>query len=123
MNEILSFFIFNAFKSYYLLMKYELIYFLRILLACFCGGCIGIERQLRTKGAGTRTHVMIAMASALMMVISKYSFFDVIVYDSVNVDASRVAAGIITGIGIIGGGLIFVGKQGYVSGLTTTAGI
>lgn len=98
-------------------------YFLRVVLACACGGAIGIERQLRTKVAGTRTHMMIALASALMMVISKYGFMDVIEIAGISCDASRVAAGIITGIGILGGGIVITGKQGYVSGMTTAAGV
>lgn len=101
----------------------QLPYFVRILLACICGGVIGIERQQRTKVAGTRTHMMIALASALMMIISKYGFFDVVGMEGISCDASRVAAGIITGIGILGGGIIFTGKQGYVSGMTTAAGV
>lgn len=66
---------------------------------------------------------MIALASALMMNISKYGFMDVAGIDGTSCDISRVAAGIITGIGILGGGLIFIGKQGYVSGITTAAGV
>ena len=99
----------------------QLPFFVRIILACLCGGIIGLERQLRTKVAGTRTHIMIALASALMMIISKYGFMDVIGIDGTSWDVSRVAAGIITGIGILGGGLIFIGKQGYVSGITTAS--
>lgn len=95
----------------------------RIFLACLCGGVIGIERQLRTKVVGTRTHVIIALAASMMMIISKYGFFDVLGAEGVSVDVSRVAAGIITGIGILGGGLVFIGKQGYVSGITTAAGV
>lgn len=98
-------------------------YFVRILLACVCGGVIGIERQQRTKVAGTRTHMMISLAAALMMIISKYGFFDVIQIAGISCDASRVAAGIITGIGILGGGIVITGKQGYVSGMTTAGGV
>ena len=101
----------------------QLPYLFRILLACLCGGIIGIERQLRTKVAGTRTHIMIALAAALMMLISKYGFADVLGAEGVSWDVSRVAAGIITGLGILGGGLVFIGKQGYVSGITTAAGV
>lgn len=101
----------------------QLPYFIRIVLACVCGGVIGIERQQRTKVAGTRTHMMIALAAALMMIISKYGFFDVMGMEGLSCDVSRVAAGIITGIGILGGGIIFTGKQGYVSGMTTAAGV
>lgn len=99
------------------------IFFLQIFLAGVCGIAIGAERQSRMKSAGVRTHFMVAVASAVMMIISKYGFMDVIVVDGISVDASRVAAGIITGIGILGGGLIFTGKQGLVSGMTTAAGI
>mgnify|MGYP003089380872 FL=1 len=81
----------------------QLPYLFRILLACLCGGIIGIERQLRTKVAGTRTHIMIALAAALMMLISKYGFADVLGAEGVSWDVSRVAAGIITGLGILGG--------------------
>lgn len=99
------------------------IFFFQIFLAGLCGVAIGAERQSRMKSAGVRTHFMVAVASAVMMIISKYGFMDVIVFDGISVDASRVAAGIITGIGILGGGLIFTGKQGFVSGITTAAGI
>ena len=97
-------------------------YLLRIMVACLCGGAIGIERTLRQKDAGFRTHVIVALGSALMMIVSKYGFFDVIGYDSVNLDASRVAANIITGISFLGAGMIFV-RGGTIKGLTTAAGI
>lgn len=100
----------------------QLIFFVRILLAMLCGGIIGIERQQRIKVAGTRTHMMIAMAAALMMIISKYGFLDVIGTAGISWDVSRIAAGIITGIGILGG-IIITGKQGHVSGTTTAAGL
>lgn len=99
------------------------IFFIRIILACICGMAIGVERQHRTKSVGVRTHLMIAIASALMMLISKYGFLDIIgTQAGVSVDVSRVAAGIITGIGIFGG-VIYMGKQGAATGVTTTAGV
>ena len=101
----------------------SLIFFLRLVLACICGGAIGIERQQRIKVAGTRTHMVVALAAALMMLISKYGFLDVMDTSGVSWDVSRVAAGIITGIGILGGGIIFIGRQGHVSGITTAVGI
>lgn len=101
----------------------QVMFFLRIATACVCGAVIGIERQQRTKVAGTRTHMMIALSSALLMLISKYGFMDVVGREGVTCDASRVAAGIITGVGILAGGIIITGKQGYVSGITTAAGI
>ena len=99
------------------------IFFLRIILACVCGGLIGIERQHRAKVAGTRIHMMIAVATALMMIISKYGFMDIAGTPGTSWDISRIAAGVVSGIGILGGGIIFTGKQGYVSGITTAAGI
>lgn len=99
-----------------------IIYIIRILLACVAGGIIGAERTLRQKDAGFRTHIIVAMGSALMMVISKYGFFDVVVYDSISADASRIAANIITGISFLGAGMIFV-KGFSIKGLTTAAGI
>lgn len=104
-------------------MDTQLLYFIRIGLACLCGAVIGIERQQRTKVAGIKTHMMISLAAALMMLISKYGFIDVMSIAGLSCDVSRVAAGIITGVGILGGGLIFTGKQGSVSGITTAAGI
>lgn len=101
------------------------IFIFRLILACICGGAIGIERQQRIKVAGTRTHMVVALAAALMMIISKYGFMDVMdmSVSGASWDVSRVAAGIITGIGILGGGIIFIGRQGHVSGITTAVGI
>ena len=99
------------------------VWLLRILLAGICGTAIGAERQSQLKAAGVREHLIVAVASALMMLISKYGFFDVVQVTGMGVDASRIAAGIITGIGILGGGLVFIGKRGFVNGLTTASGI
>ncbi len=104
----------------------DMVYLFRILLAIFAGGIIGYERQQRVKVAGLRTHILISMASALMMIISKYAFFDVLTEYAqfrISLDVSRVAAGIIAGMGIFSGGIVFIGKRGNVSGLTTAAGI
>lgn len=90
---------------------------LRILMAGVCGAIIGNERRNRLKEAGIRTHVIVAIGSALIMTISKYGFFDIASYD-----ASRVAAQIVSGIGFLGAGVIFVKKEN-VSGLTTAAGL
>ncbi len=97
--------------------------FIRVLVSAIFGGLIGAERQSRMKTAGVRTHLMVSMAAALMMLISKYGFADVIGQAGYTVDVSRVAASIITGMGILGGGLIFITKQGKVSGITTAAGV
>ena len=100
----------------------QLAYFLRLTASVACGAAIGFERRNRLKEAGIRTHILVALASALMMIISKYGFYDVIVYDSISLDASRIAANIVSGVGFLGAGVIFVRRQ-IVSGLTTSAGI
>lgn len=97
-------------------------YLLRVLVAGLCGLFIGYERESRMKLAGIRTHTIIAMAASLMVVISKYGFFDVIGRESVSVDASRVAASVVTGIGFLGAGIIW-NRKTTISGVTTSAGI
>ena len=97
-------------------------YLLRVIVACICGGIIGTERTLRQKFAGFRTHVIVALGAALMMIVSKYGFFDVVVHEGITLDAGKVASNIITGISFLGAGMIFL-KNGTISGLTTAAGI
>lgn len=101
----------------------QIMFFVRIVTACICGAVIGVERQQRTKVAGTRTHMMISLAAAILMIISKYGFNDMMHIAGLTCDVSRVASSIITGVGILGSGIIITGKQGYVSGITTAAGI
>ena len=103
-------------------------YFLRIAVATLCGVIIGLERTKRSKEAGVRTHCIIACASALIMVISKYGFADMVdaagnaLAGSRGVDPSRIAAQVVSGISFLGAGVIF--KNGNtVKGLTTAAGI
>lgn len=100
-----------------------LIFCLRIVLACVCGGIIGLERTKRLKEAGIRTHIIIALGSAVMIIISKYAFMDLVIYQNVNMDGSRIAANIITGISFLGAGAIFVRKNRSIRGLTTAAGM
>ena len=100
--------------------QFELIF--RLVISCFAGALIGFERKRRQKEAGMRTHIMVALASALFAVCSKYGYFDVVVIDSVSVDASRIGANIVTGVAFLGAGMIFV-KSKTISGLTTAAGI
>ena len=95
---------------------------LRIIVACICGAAIGYERSVRQKDAGIRTHIIVALGSALMMIVSKYGFFDVVKFDGISLDASRIAANIITGISFLGAGVIFV-RNASIKGLTTAAGI
>lgn len=96
-------------------------YILRMLLAAACGAGIGYERKNRLKEAGIRTHLIVALGAALTMMVSKYGFFDV-VSEAIKLDPSRVAAQIVSGVGFLGAGMIFVRRQS-VSGLTTAAGI
>jgi putative Mg2+ transporter-C (MgtC) family protein len=81
---------------------------------------IGLEREVRHKSAGLRTYTVVGMAAALFMLASKYGFTDVLRNGSVVLDPSRVAAQIVTGIGFIGAGLIFV-QGNRVTGITTAA--
>jgi len=89
-------------------------------LAFVLSALIGLEREVRQKSAGLRTHTLVGVAAALIMLISKYGFMDVLANDRVVLDPSRVAAQVVSGIGFIGGGLIFV-RRDSVRGLTTAA--
>ncbi len=93
-----------------------------ILVAMVLSTAIGLEREAGAKAAGLRTHTLVGLAAAVIMVISKYGFADVIVLEHVSLDPSRIAAQIVSGIGFIGGGLIFV-RRDAVRGLTTAATI
>ncbi|MBQ8868815.1 MAG: MgtC/SapB family protein [Oscillospiraceae bacterium] len=105
----------------------ELGFFIRIVVAGLCGSFIGLERTRRFKEAGIRTHILVACASALMMIVSKYGFADLQFGDNFfagidGADASRIASQVVTGISFLGAGVIF--KHGAsVRGLTTAAGI
>lgn len=100
----------------------QLEYLLRLVLAAVLGGLIGIEREMRMKEAGVRTHLIVCLTASLMMVVSKYGFFDLLGTGGISLDPSRVAAGIVTGVGFLGAGIIF--SRGHtISGLTTSAGI
>lgn len=83
---------------------------------------IGLEREVRQKSAGLRTYTLVGIASALFLLVSKYGFSDVLSPGLVALDPSRVAAQIVTGIGFLGGGVIFV-RSDVVKGLTTAATI
>src|ERR1700728_897125 len=91
-------------------------------LALVLSTVIGLEREFRMKSAGLRTHTLVGVAAALIMLVSKYGFSDVVLKDLVVLDPSRVAAQIVTGIGFIGGGVIFV-QRDIVRGLTTAAAV
>lgn len=96
---------------------------LRLFVAGMMGAVIGLEREYRAKEAGYRTHFLVAVGSALMMLVSQYGFSDILSGPwNVRLDPSRIAAQVISGIGFIGAGTIILQKQ-IVRGLTTAAGI
>src|ERR1700761_7099416 len=94
----------------------------RLGLALVLSASIGLDRELGQKSAGLRTYTLVGVGSALFMLISKYGFFDVLAANEVVLDPSRVAAQIVSGIGFLGAGLIFV-RRDSVRGLTTAAGV
>jgi putative Mg2+ transporter-C (MgtC) family protein len=89
-------------------------------LAFGLSALIGLEREIRHKSAGLRTYTLVGFSAALIMLISKYGFMNILATNRVVLDPSRIAAQIVTGIGFIGGGLIFV-RRDSVRGLTTAA--
>jgi putative Mg2+ transporter-C (MgtC) family protein len=106
--------------SAYILTQLE--FLLRLVVAGICGSLIGYERKNRLKEAGVRTHMIVALGAALIMIVSKYGFADVLQLKGYVLDPSRVSAQIVSGIGFLGAGMIFVRKQA-ISGLTTAAGV
>lgn len=97
-------------------------FMLRLLVAGILGAIIGLDREYRAKEAGYRTHFLVSLGSALIMIVSQYGFQKIIKENSVTLDPSRVAAQVVSGIGFIGAGTIILQKQ-IVRGLTTAAGI
>ncbi|MHB1584082.1 MAG: MgtC/SapB family protein [Acidimicrobiales bacterium] len=91
-------------------------------LAFGLSAVIGLERELRQKSAGLRTHTLVGLGAALFVLVSKFGFGDVLHPGTVVVDPSRVAAQIVTGIGFLGAGLIFV-RRDAVRGLTAAAAV
>lgn len=98
--------------------------FLRLIISGVCGCMVGMERSMRLKEAGIRTHVIACCASALFMLVSKYGFADIIPGElgARGADAARIAAGVVSGISFLCAGVIILGG-GYVHGLTTAVGI
>jgi putative Mg2+ transporter-C (MgtC) family protein len=91
-------------------------------LALILSAAIGMEREIRQKNAGLRTHTLVGVGAALFMLISKYGFTDVLEPRLIVLDPSRVAAQIVTGVGFLGAGIIFV-RRDAVRGLNTAASI
>jgi putative Mg2+ transporter-C (MgtC) family protein len=93
-----------------------------LLLAFLLASLIGLERQLRHKPAGLRTQALVGTTAALLLLVSKYGFTDVLVANHIVLDPSRVAAQIVSGVGFLGAGLILT-RRGAVRGLTTAAAV
>ena len=94
----------------------------RLVLAALFGTIIGLDRKYREKEAGFRTHFLVSLGSALMMIVSQYGFSEILTHDGVSLDPSRIAAQVVSGIGFIGAGTIIFNHQ-IVRGLTTAASL
>lgn len=99
-------------------------FLLRLVCASAAGFIIGFERKSRSKEAGVRTHALVAVGAALMMVLSKYAFADLPLGDAGvrGADPARIAAQVVTGVGFLGAGIIMY-RHDSLRGLTTAAGI
>ena len=98
------------------MVEFDWILIFRLVVAGLLGGLIGMEREFRAKEAGVRTHFIVALGSALFMIISEFAF------GSRQHDAARVAAQVVSGIGFIGAGVIIF-QRNVVRGVTTAAGL
>lgn len=96
---------------------------IRLAVASTLGAVIGLERERKDWAAGMRTHMMVCVGSTLAMMVSAYGFSDVLGYQNVGLDPSRIAAQVISGIGFIGAGTILFLKQRVIRGLTTASGL
>jgi len=99
-------------------------FILRIFVAAMLGGAIGLEREYRAKEAGLRTHFLVALGSALFMIVSAHGFSEIKLGEEQRWDIARIAAQVVTGIGFIGAGtIIFHKSENVIRGLTTAAGV
>ncbi len=99
-------------------------FILRIFVAAMLGGLIGLEREYRAKEAGFRTHFLVALGSALFMIVSAYGFDRLSLSPEQRWDVARIAAQVVSGIGFIGAGtIIFQRRENAIRGLTTAAGL
>lgn len=104
-------------------MEMEWNFIVRLCVAGLCGTIIGLDREYRVKDAGFRTHFLVALGSALIMIVSQYGFEDFLAtHDGLRLDPSRIAAQVVSGIGFIGAGTIIIHRQ-LVRGLTTAASL
>lgn len=97
---------------------------LRLAAAAAIGGMIGFEREMLDKSAGLRTHMLVCLGAAMFMVVSLLLTYEFSTGPIVSrVDPTRIGSTIVTGVGFLGGGIIFKGEGGGVRGLTTAAGL
>src|SRR5690625_369270 len=96
---------------------------LRLGLASLFGALIGLERERKNWSAGLRTHMMVAVGSCLIMLVSMFGFSDVLKMENIGLDPSRIAAQVVSGIGFIGAGTILFIKKNTIRGLTTASGL
>lgn len=92
----------------------------RMLLAVLIGGIIGTERDIKHRAAGIRTHMLVCMGAAIVMMTNEYIY---VMYDHSNIDITRMSAQVVSGIGFIGAGTILVTSDNRIKGLTTAAGL
>jgi len=96
---------------------------IRLAVAAVLGSIVGSERQRHEWAAGLRTHMVVCVGSALIMIVSMFGFSDVVNHPGIVLDPSRVAAQVISGIGFLGAGTILFLRREVVRGLTTAAGL
>ena len=96
----------------------DLTVIVNLTLAFFLGGIVGWFRELEGKTAGMRTHILVCVGSALFMIVS----YKMMIIGSYG-DPSRIAAGVVTGIGFLGAGVIIKGEHGTITNLTTAASV
>ena len=94
--------------------------FFRMFLAVFVGGVIGMERDVKHRAAGLRTHMLVCMGAAVVMMTNEYV---AMTYPDIDIDLTRMGAQVVSGIGFIGAGTILVTNENQVKGLTTAAGL
>lgn len=96
----------------------------RLILAVLLGGIIGFERERSASTAGLRTHMLVCLGAALAIIVSAFGFNDVLGRPDVNLDPSRIAAQVVSGVGFLGAGAILIMHRfEIVRGLTTAAGL
>ena len=95
---------------------------LRLILAALLGSLVGLERERLDWAAGLRTHMLVCLGATLFMIVSTYGFMEVYGHPSIDLDPSRVAAQVVSGIGFLGAGTIILRKD-IILGLTTAASL